>query len=301
MLNKIRIMNANLLKFALVAFTAAIVSACGGEAVDLKLNLAKGDVFETKIEMDQHVTTSAMGMNMNIDQKMEINQTLSVEDVKSDGNVLIKTTMKRFYMKQSMPMMGMPINVEYDTDKPEKAGPAGETMGQYFSKMKDLVYTIEMNNRGKVLNSDVEEMYKKLGLDSMTQKGGGTSGSGNNSDQYMNQLPDKPVKKGDSYTVEINASSLSPIGTKNTYTVKEIKADVVIMDVKTEFVNGESTIPEMKMDVKGEQTGTVEIDRKTGMTIKSELKQNLDMTITSAGLTMPTKTSGTIKFTSTKK
>lgn len=285
---------------ALLSISLFIFSCGGGDTADLKLNVAKGDVYACKVKMDMKITTSAMGMNMNIDQLMEIDQTLSVDDVASSGNVTFTNVMERFYMKQSMPMMGMPINIEFDTDKPDKGGAMGESMAKYFSKMKGLTYQMEMDSQGKLLSSNMEEVYKKLGLDSLSQQGGGGNNSGNTADQYMSQLPDKPVKKGDSYTVETTASDMSPLAMKNTYTVKDITADVVTLEVKSEFLPG-GEVSGIKMDIKGDQTGVVEIDRKTGMTIKSEIKQNLDMTVTSDGMKIPMKSNGNITFTCTKK
>lgn len=282
----------------IAGFTLFLASCGGGEAVELKLNVAKGDSYACVVNMDQTVTTSAMGMNMKIDQDMEINQTLSVEEVAANGNVTFKNVMERFYMKQSMPMMGKPI--VFDTDKPEEAGAMGAMMGQYFSKMKGLTYVMEMDAHGKMLSSNLDEVYAQLGLDSLQQQGG--SNNSNNVDQYMSQLPEKAIQVGDSYVIESDKMGLGGYSSKNTYTVKEITSDLVKLDVKTEFVKGEKPASgEVYMDLKGEQTGLVEIDRKTGMTLKSEIKQNLEMVVSSAGMEMPMKTSGTITFTSVKK
>lgn len=284
----------------LITLSATIVSCGGGEAVELKLNVAKGDKFNCIVKMDQKITTAAMGMNMTIDQKLEINQSLTVEDVNGNGDVAFEGKMDRFYIKQSMPMMGMPVDVEFDTDKPEKAGAMGESMRPYFSKMKNLTYKIQMDSHGKLLGSNMTEVYEKLGLDSLSQQGGGTGNSNNGAaDQYMSQLPEKPVKKGDSYTVEIKPSKLSPMGMTNTYKVIEITADKVVMELKTEFMPT-AQINNIDVDIKGGQTGTVEIDRKTGMTIKSEIVQNTDMTIVSMGMKVPMKTNSTINFTCQK-
>ena len=295
-------MKHNILTFSTFLTISLFVVSCGNDPVELKLNVAKGDSFACTVNMDLDISTTVMGQKMDIDQQMEINQTLSVEDVNANGNVVFKNAMERFYMKQSMKMMGMPINVEFDTDKPEKAGAMGESMKPYFSKMKGLTYTLEMDSHGKLISSNVDEIYQQLGLDSLTQQGGGNNNGGSNADQYMSQLPDKPVKKGDTYVVESQSSKLSPIATKNTYTVKEITSDKVILDLKSEFLpNDKGTEEGVTMEVKGDQTGTVEIDRATGMTTKSEINQNLDMVITSMGMKMPVKSKGIITFTSLKK
>lgn len=278
------------------AFILSVASSCNrGEAVELNLNVAKGDAFICKMAIDQKVSTSALGVNMNIDQIMEITQTLSVEDV-TDGTITFKNVMDRFYMKQSMPMMPQPL--EFDTDHPEKTGPMG-TMGIYFSKMKGLTYRIEMDKHGKIRSSNMDEVYRKMGLDSLSVQGG--NNSDNNAEKYLNELPDKPVRKGDTYVVENENAGFGSFGTKSTYTVKEITSETVGLDVLVEFIKGKETPGNMFKSAKGTQKGTVTVDRKTGMTLKSELKQDFDMVISNSGLEMPMKTSGTVVFTCEKK
>ncbi len=277
-----------------------LYSCGGGEAVDLKLNLAKGDVFEADVVMDQKVTTTAMGMKMDVEQVMNIYQTLTVQDVDAEGNMKLESVTDRFVMKQSIPMMGMPINVEFDTDNPEKAGALGESMAPYFQRMKGLTYHLTLDRQGKMISSDAEEVYKKIGLDTLSRQGGKKAPEGN-SEQYLSQLPEKPVKKGDKYVVE-SGSAGAGFATKSTYTVKEITADRVLMDVSTEFVPAKAEeMAGVAVEVTGSQTGTVEIDRLTGMTLKSEMKQDLKMDITSMGMKMPTSTTGTITFNCRKK
>lgn len=292
-------MKQNLLFAALITLSAGLFSCCD-EPVTLKLRLAKGDVYASTVKMDTKINTTAMGMKMNIDQKMEVYQTMKVNGVNSDSSYDITLTTDRFYMKQSMPMMGMPIDVEYDTDKPQKAGAMGEAMGPYFEKMKGLSYEVTLNSYGKVTRNNMDEVYKKLGLDSLSRQGGNNNVGSSNAEQYLSQLPEKPVKKGDSYVVEQSQNSLLPVSTKSTYTVKEITDDKVLLEVTSEFMPG-TTVVAVKIDVKGSQTGTVEIDRKTGMTTHGEIKQKLDMTIEAQGMKMPMSSEGTIVFTNEKK
>lgn len=284
----------------LLPFFILFLFSCGGEGVNLSFKVKQGDTYDCEVKMDQKISTSLMGMNMNIDQQMEISQTLQVDGILENGNILLNNTMNRFFIKQSMPMMGMPIDIEFDTDKPEKAGAMGESMGQYFSKMKGMSYLLELDTTAKLIKSNMEEVMAKLGLDSLNTQGGNNSG-GNNADQYLVQLPSKALKKGDSYEI-ITDNPGTPFGTKNTYTVKEIRADIVVFDLKSEFLtSGEQKDGVEVSDIKGEQTGTVEIDRATGMTLKSEISQTIEMKVSAQGMKVPMKTTGTVLFTATKK
>lgn len=268
--------------------------------MNLKLNLKTGDVYEANVVMDQKVTTSAMGIKMDVDQAINLYQTLTVQEVDAEGNTRLEAVTDRFVMKQNIPVMGMPVNLEFDTDKPEKAGALGESMAPYFSKMKGLTYHLTLDPSGKMISSDAGEVYKRTGLDSLSRQGGKNAPDGN-SEQYLCPLPEKPVKKGDKFVTE-SASKGSGFIARSTYTVKEIRPDRVILDVFTELIPSKAEeIAGTMVEVSGTQTGTAEIDRLTGMTIKSEMKQDLKMDITSMGMKMPTTTSGTITFTCTKK
>lgn len=287
--------------FLLPASVLFLLYSCGGgEAIELKLNLTAGDVFNTHVNMDQRVVTSAMGMNLTVNQNMDTYQTLTVKSVDKEGNTTLESVTDRFVMKQNMPMMGTPVNVEFDTDNPEKSGELGETMNPYFQKMKGLTYRMTLDLAGKLISSDMEAVYKNLGLDSIAEQDGKVAPE-TNPEQYITRLPEKPLKKGGKYVVEMPPTGAG-YALKNTYTVKEITAESVIMDVASEFIPAKSTeIEGTSIEMSGTQTGTVEIDRKTGMTMKSELKQDLKMNITTMGMNMPTTTTGTIRFTCTKK
>jgi hypothetical protein len=286
--------------FLFLALSSFLFSCGGGEAVELKLKVSTGDVFESRVTVDQKVTTSAMGMTLDVDQVMNVYQTITVKAVDSEGNTTMESVTDRFVMKQNMPMMGTPINVEFDTDNPEKAGAIGESMAPYFQKMKGLTYQLVLDTRGTLISSDMQEVYKKLGMDSLSGQGGNKTPEGN-SEQYMTILPDKPLKKGDKYVIELPSTGAG-FTQKNTYTVKEITADLVTFEVAGEFNPAKADKPEgATVEVSGTQTGTVQIDRKTGMTVKSDLKQDLKMNITSMGMSMPTTSTGTTTFTCTKK
>lgn len=274
--------------------------SCGGEAVELKLNLTAGDVYNAHVNMEQNVITSAMGMNLTVKQNMDTYQTLTVKSVDGEGNTILESVTDRFVMKQNMPMMGTPVNVEFDTDHPEKAGAIGETMNPFFQKMKGLTYQMTLDRAGKLISSDMEAVYKKLGLDSIAEQGGKKAPE-TNPEQYLTRLPEKPLKKGGKYVIEMPPTGVG-YALKNTYTVKEITAEKVIMDVSSEFIPAKSKeVDGTSIEMSGTQTGTVEIDRKTGMTMKSEFKQDLKMDIKTMGMNMPTTTTGTIRFTCLKK
>lgn len=286
--------------FLLPASALFFLYSCGGEAVELKLNLAAGDVYNAHVNMEQNVVTSAMGMNLTVNQNMDTYQTLTVKSLDKEGNTTLESVTDRFVMKQNMPMMGTPVNVEFDTDNPEKSGALGETMNPYFQKMKGLTYQMTLDRTGKLINSDMEAVYKNLGLDSIAEQDGKVAPE-TNPEQYLTRLPEKPIKKGAKYVVEMPPTGAG-YALKNTYTVKEITAESVIMDVASEFIPAKSSeIEGTSIEMSGTQTGTVEIDRKTGMTMKSELKQDLKMNIKTMGMNMPTTTTGTIRFTCTKK
>jgi hypothetical protein len=121
-----------------------------------------------------------------------------------------------------------------------------------------------------------------------------------NLEQYITQLPDKPIKVGESFTNETKTSGEYPMNLNSKYTAKEINEKEVIFDVEsTVGLGGEAKTLISKME--GKQTGIVKVSRATGLTIFSETKQEVVITMGAGAMTIPMKLNGTTTFELTQK
>ena len=139
-----------------IRFTTAalpIVGACNlarREKVQLKLNLTKGDAKIITTNMD--MTTKAKVADQDIDMVMKMNMDtgFDVQNVDAEGNSTVGITQKRIQMS----MNGGPVNMSFDSDKPDPNNPVGQIMGVLIGK----TISMKLDPTGKA--SDIEGIDK---------------------------------------------------------------------------------------------------------------------------------------------
>lgn len=281
--------------YTLIIFSFACNSS---EMADIKLHLQKGDIYKMKITQNQKVETKMQGMEVNLNQDIIVEQDMEVKEITPDGLYRVYTGFRRMYLHQNMPFMGMNIETEYDSDHPENAKGQGKVLGDVFSKIIGTGYTADIDSMGKTVRTDVQAFYDALESDSLESEGTAAKYSKESFEQYLT-IPPAPVKKGDTFEMSIRKSGEYPMTVDSKYTVTKIEADIVELQVISTLKPSPES--EVKMDVKGEQKGTVRLDRKTGMTLNSDVEQNFEITVTQSGITIPMKVSGKVLFECSKK
>lgn len=284
------LLSFSLLMVSCKSKTSSSVSG-DGQTAEFKLNLNKGDKFQTTMEMVQEIETESMGQSMNINQTMAFDFDLEVIEKNNQSNFVIKNTYKRIYMKQSMPGMGAMGETELDTDDPSKTkGMMGSMMLEQFQKFVGKSFNSEHDSKGKIVKTTLNEMMKDI-TGEEPKDGGMQDFSG-----YSISYPEKPIKIGESWTGEVkqNNQGMNMV-IKSTYTLKSIKDGIAEIEVDGKVSDG--NIPEgdnSKGSVSGTQKGTTWVDLKTGWTKESKLNQDMTMEIEQMGMKMPMKLKGTI-------
>lgn len=281
----------------MVLLLGLLHSCSNKEAVDLKLNLNPGDKFMSVIKVDQNIESSMFGKSMNVNQKISMFQDFEVKENPDSGLYSLNTSFTRIMMDQDMPMLGQDMKMKFDSDKMEEASEEGKLMGELMGKLIGQSYTIILNKKGKLISTDVQQLYKSLFKDSLA---GDSNMPSDNLEQYLCQLPEKPIKVGESFTNASKTGGEYPMNLNSKYTAKEITENEVLFDVESTIeLGGESKSLIAKME--GKQTGIVKISRKTGLTTYSEIKQEVAMTMGAGAMTIPMKLNGTTTFELTKK
>ena len=90
-----------------------MTSVFAQEKYDLRLNLEKGQTFTYQLTINNPMTFSMMGQQMEIKQNQTITYTCKVLDVK-DGNYQMETNIDRVQVSSSS--MGQEMNVDTDSD-----------------------------------------------------------------------------------------------------------------------------------------------------------------------------------------
>mgnify|MGYP006893241214 CR=1 FL=1 len=223
----------------------------GQETVLLRLNYTKGDVYTAKMTMSQEMGT-VMSMGMNIDMNMK------VVDVTGDTNITEMT-----FTKMTMDLLQGGNVMSFDSTKSdEELDDAGKMMKGQMSPMLEAVLTAKGNDLGEVL-----EVTAEPNVPGMTD--------------FANQsnviYPEEAIKVGSTWAFQKNEKGMV---LDFVYKVTAILKDKVELEI-TGKSSGMAT---------GDITGTMEIDRKSGVALNS----NIDMALSVQGQEMISKVSMTM-------
>mgnify|MGYP000005837440 CR=1 FL=1 len=205
----------------------------------LRLNYTKGDKYTMNMKMSQD-----MGTVMSMDMTMKMTQ--EITSVTGDEYV---SEMKIAKMTMDMSQGGM--NISYDSTKSDdELDQAGQMMKAQMGPMLKAVITAKGNNLGEVLSTEMEPNIP---------------GAGDFANQSSNVVyPKEKVKVGDTWDFKKSDKGMNM---NFKYTVKSITATSVILDISGD-VDGMAT---------GTISGSMNIDRKSGVPLKSNISMDMDV------------------------
>ena len=218
-----------------------MTSVFAQEKYDLRLNLEKGQTFTYQMTLNNPMTISVMGQQMEIKQNQTITYTYKVLDVK-DGNYLMEYNIDRVQVSSSS--MGQEMNV--DTDSEAKDGITTQMRKMVNTKITQWV-DAKFKPLGEPEGELVDDLVKK-GILSMSM--------------FPSFYPAEPIAPGESFTVN------SPLFTgENADTQYEgVVTLVAVSDTDyTLRANGKTTTTVEGLVVEGNGINNIVLDRKTGM------------------------------------
>lgn len=270
------------------AFACLRTSAHAVDKVQLKLKLEKGACYVFHHTSDQDITQTIQGKKQEIQQTMLFEYEMLVQDIDKENNYIIKNSYTKVAFSQDGPMG----TIEYDSTKPSKTV---HPVAKGFAGLVNQSFIIKMNKEGKVvdvigvdkmLDSILKKMEfpteaaRKMTEKTMKKQFGEDALKEQMENMFLN-YPEKPVGPGDKWTRSISLTRGFPMNIENAYSLKKFEGD-------TAFINIRSTIRPnrnsegmkmgnmtMKYNIQGVQTGTMEINRITGLTTSSTLEQKM--------------------------
>ncbi len=286
------------------------------EKIDLKLNLTPGTHYVCTMENNQSVTQTVDGFDHSMTQEMTIRWNYDVIGKDSDGNFDIKLTYSGIKSKQSMEER----TVEYDSDNPPayldpsmksseamlgseirlKISPAGKTIAidGADSLVARMITALALPNSPRN-DAFIKDLSDKFGAKALTQS----------MDQITSYIPNKPVRVADSWKSETMMNFGFPMKIVSEYSLVSVGDSVALVRDSSNVITnpddnkvkaGELT---MAYDISGTQIGTIEIDKATGLPLRSQIDLNSTGSVTVSGMkdkepqTWPQKISGTVVVT----
>ena len=300
-----------LLLFATVSISI-VFTACnnsksgGGDVVDLKLNLQKGKTYTYTMKTNMNMDMEVMGKPMNTTGNIDFGFRMNVEDVDAQNNYRIATTYDAIRFK----MNAMGMDMGYDSKNvgdTTRENMVNGMMRKVFGGMMGKTFKITMSPKGEVLKIEglkelVESMEANIEVSEQMKTAMHKQMSESFSEDQIKQsfaqafsiYPDKPVKVGDSWNKNLDRDMSQVKMSQNlTFTVKEINSSAVVLELTGKIASSmgkDSTAPAMKMDLSGDEKGTMQMDRNTGMISQGDIDMDMKMSAMGKPMTMKVKT-----------
>lgn len=302
-------MKSKFISSSLIAICALLVWSCNpagstagsGDKVALEVKLEKGLIYKQLNKTEQTSEQSIMGMSTKTSQTTEMYIKNEVLDVDAEGTATIKATYERMKMEMDNSMSG---KMSFDSDKME-----GEVPMQYKGYMALVGRSIgfKIDKHGTVQEvSGVDSLFDSI-LASVGGNEGGPEMSamktalkasfGDDAIKSMMQsasimYPDVLIAEGDTWGKKVSSVGAMPLAIDITYKVDNIDDEKIVLSFEGKISTDKGKaldlgIVEMTMDLSGDYKGTSEIDRKTGLVLKSSIVQDMKGEMGAMGMKIP--------------
>ena len=298
------------LSIALFAGLAAGFNSCKPDTVKLQFNPAVGSRYRIEMTTDQDIVQEMEGQKMEV--KSISDYAMLYEINKADGdNKVMKMTFER--MKSVQKAMGKEMVM--DSDNIDTTDPGSKIIGA----VKGAAFEMVITKKGEVksiigMDGLMQKMVNSAGEDLpaevKAQMAEGIKAMMNDdmlkglAEQSFKIFPDKAVKPGDSWTSKIETKSFLDMVTQTTYTLKKVEKGIATLDIKSTItpLGKEKMVQGTKVEtsISGTQNGTMELEVASGMTLSSNIVQNIDSKMKANGTEIPIKVNGTTTIKTTK-
>lgn len=280
-----------ILLFSLL-LTGITVSA---QKISNKISFPKGNKLEVTTETSSIISIDMMGQKMDTKVNGSLTRMLDIEDV-SKGTATIEHKVKHLKVNYDIPMRGIDsFDSENESDMKGEGGKAME-------KALKNKYKMVVDQWGKVVsvqaddnNPNTDAPKGDMMADMITQMSDGMTLPKPGDASEFSILPAREISKGGTWT--------DTTGGKNfNYTLSDVTDSDLIINFtgtsttrKTQEANG----MEMVISSKDNSTGTILLDRKTGLVKEKTETISSDGTMEMMGQSIPMKTNITKKITVT--
>jgi hypothetical protein len=272
-----------------------------GDKVQLEMNLKPGLVYKMLTKTVQEVEQKVMGISTKTSSSTEMYIKNEVTAVDEQGVAAVKATYERVKTETENSMMGKQT---FDS----KSAPENVPMESrsYMAMIGRSIY-FKVDKRGTVTEvSGIDSLFDAIlsavtdgqgGLEMETMKQTlkmtfGDEGMKSMMQSSSLQFPDVLVAEGDTWGKQIGSMANIPLNIDVTYKVDHIDGEKVVLSFDGKITSDKDKamdlgLMQMQMDMSGDYEGTSELDRSTGLIIKTEVKQNMSGTMGAMGMNFP--------------
>jgi hypothetical protein len=299
-------------------------SGCSQPNAAGKLNLGfkpePGKLFAMRISLEDNVSQGPQGEQSNVNHIKTTELGFYVNGVDDKGITSIKATFRAMREKTTSPMG----SIDYDYANPliRKEGP----IAKIYNAMIGESFLIKVAPAGGIVEIDAEDMFgrtaeKIVGTEKTISDANqearnarieevkrGIKSYSLTSSEYLKELtgiiipayPDRAVRAGDSWTGKVDTSQWTNFipDTDGTYTLKQRRQGLALVEVNAEKMITDKTIPESggraTYTATAKIEGNLEINEATGMLVHKQIKTRLAGEIKEQGQTRPIQVESTV-------
>lgn len=280
-----------------LAAAATLFTACKSDkAIDLKFRLPQGESILYTADMKQTINQTVMGNAMSVQQDVLFGMAYKVVAVEGDNR-----TVEVSYDRIKMETNAAGQQIKYDSKDTAGSNPQLAILGGMIGKP----FRMTVSGTGQVtqvtgfdallngmtgnpddpyaagMRQQLGEMFSDESVKQMLS-------------QNTNIYPEKTVKPGDTWN-KTNTTSMGPISLEinNTYKLESASDKTAKVSVNA-TITGKSNanaggVQGMTVNMKGQQTGKLEMEIATGMIQKMDLTQDIDGDMAVQGMKVPMK------------
>ncbi|UPT67109.1 MAG: substrate-binding domain-containing protein [Sphingobacteriales bacterium JAD_PAG50586_3] len=271
-----------------------LLAACKtSDKLALKLNYEKGKKYYYTSTSEQTTDQTFMGQSISNTSKTVTGYIYEIVDINADGNYVVKITYDKVESSRSKETAKSPLpddflkGFTFDMVVTPK-GKVKEIKG--MDKIMDKAMAAAMPDS---TNDPAAQAAMQPVLDAV-KKQYNDKNMGAMMEQMTNYFPEGDVEVGDTWDNTATLNMFISMKIASTYKVTDVKDNIVKMDVDSKITTGDGPgIMGMKMSVEGTQKGTMEIDSKTGLVVKSVTNQDMEGKVDMMGMSMPMKIKST--------
>jgi len=255
------------------------------EKVRCAMRFEAGKKYHIKKVVNRKVTSVIQGTEQTVQQVTTLGSDFNVQDVEQNGSAWIDYT----YTESGLKLRGPGLNVDFDsakTDKPVPPQAIGLVLilgGSFYVKMSPVGRVEKINGLETVLSSVRGKIPNVRGkdqiLESMKQQLD-ESNIKSELERFFAIYPDGDVSAGDSWSrTQVSPGANGRI-VETKWQLKQAGKTVIRVQVSIKLRSNPDAEPvnirgvKMKREISGSGTGLIEIDRSTGMIIRSKLTQD---------------------------
>ena len=272
----------------LTLLLSVTLAARADDKLDLRMHWSKGDTHQMSVSLDQTVEQMPGTTRQQTSQTVGVSYSFKVEDVDAQGNATISVRYDSVSFHAKTPS-GV---VDYDPTKPA-AGPM-PVMVTALAALVGQSYSVTVGPHGKVTqigglqkmldnvlaHLNVSEGVLRLAIERTIRQQLSEANLKQSLRDVFAPFPDHPIAVGESWTRATPISMGFPMNLNTTYTLQSVEngvASVAISGKAATVPNAMMDLGSVKMDydLKGEQTGSLQITQSTGWTRSASISQHL--------------------------